>query len=181
MRRFLPPVLACGFLFAACTIEPTPAEYFDHRDPAERIRDEAAEEIRDRLLALGQALNRGDAAEAYDVLAPADDIDVVGIGGDDTREGADRIAALLERMAAPGRTRVREVEFAAGPRASVVWFSGVLDTAVAGAEPQTAYFTGIYVLTEGTWRLVQVHFSDGGDPLSRPQPNQVEARAPEGA
>lgn len=180
MRRFLATVLASGLVLAACTIEPTPAEYFDHRDPAEQAREEAADEIQDRLLAAGQALNRGDAAEAYAALSPADDLVLIESGGADTREGADRVAALLERLAVSGRVRVRDARVAVGPRASVAWFTGLLDAASDEPAAQTLRVTGVYVLLEGSWRLVQAHFSTAADSLTQPQSYPAEQPAPEG-
>jgi uncharacterized protein (TIGR02246 family) len=180
LRPLLTAVIAGNLLLVACTIEPTPEEYFDHRDPATRVSDEAVEEIRDRIQAAAQALNRGDAAEAYDILAPAGDIVFVGAGGADTREGPDRVAALLERIAVPRRTTVRETQITAGPRAAIVWFSGTLDTPGEGPEVRSLYLTGTYLLREGEWRLVQLHVSGEADPLN-PQPSYPAAEpAPAG-
>ena len=180
MRRLLTAVLA-SHLLAACTIEPTPAEYFDHRDPSARVGDEAVEEIRDRLQAAGQALNRGDPAEARDILSPAADISLVGAGDADTHEGADRVANLLARVAVRGRTSIRDIQTTAGPRATVVWFSGMLDSPGEASEVRTLYLTGTYLMSGGEWRLVQLHVSGDADPLNPSLSYPAEEPDPAGA
>ena len=49
--------LCTACLLAGCKVEPTPQQYFDHRDPIAVEREAAAEELQARLLAMGQALN----------------------------------------------------------------------------------------------------------------------------
>jgi len=162
-------------LLSACEVESTPAEYIDRAASAEEGRVEAAAEVRDRVLAMGQALGRRNSADALLALAPAREVFVVGPGaGDTTGSGSERIRAVLDSLAAQSvPVMTRELVVSVAPRANVAWFHAVLD----GEDAQTpaVRFTGVYELNEGAWQLVQAHLSAPVTPPSPSNPPEADA------
>lgn len=161
MSRLRVLVLAAALASASCRIERTPEEYVDHRDPTAGEIEAAEDQIHDRVVALGQAVSRGDAASALEAFSPAPDVRAIGPVEGLTLRGAEQIDSALRQLAG-GRTRVemRDVEVEVGPRANVAWFRALVavgeDGPVAG---RTLRATGVYLLDEGTWQLVQAHLS----------------------
>lgn len=170
-------------LLAACKVEETPRQYIDRRDPAATDREAIGEELRTRLPALAQALNRNDADGALAVLAPAPDLYVIGPQTDREPGGADGVLALLQEVAQYelADVAVQEVHTSVGPRGNVAWFaatfalSGLPDTVGT-----TLRLSGVYVRRDGEWRLVQAHMSlpsASVTPLSPPPSPQADSVA----
>lgn len=160
MSRLTIAALCAALLASACKVERTPPEYFDHRRPTSELRVAAAEELRDRLLAAGQALSRGDVAEVIQALSPAQGAYFLPADGARARIGEEQIAQALAELATGGSTvRFRDVEVEVGPAADVAWFRARLEhTEAAAAAP--VRITGVYLRGgEGEWRLVQAHLS----------------------
>ena len=147
-------------LLSACKVERTPAEYIDHRVSIAAVRDAAEEDLQARLLAMGQALNRGNAAEALQALSPAPDAYVITSDQAAILTGAEQISAALEVFAEmDGPVRMSEVQVTVGPRSTVAWFRAQLDySSETGDAPLR--ISGVYVRgDEGGWRLAQAHLS----------------------
>ena len=156
--------ITLGLLLATsgCRVERTPPQYFDHQTTIEAEREAAAAELRDRLLAMGQALDRGNATEALIALSPAVDAYVVGPDSGAVVMGSEKIAAALTGLLeapTPVSAEVRDVEVGISARANVGWFRAVL--ALPGHTPgnQPLRVTGVYVRDAGLWKLVQAHLS----------------------
>lgn len=187
MTRLTTAALCASLLASACKVERTPPELIDHQDPIAVARDDAAEELQDRLLATGQALNRGDFAEALQALAPTGDAYLLPAGRETVLTGEEEIAGGLGELATlEGPVRLSDVHVTVGPRANVAWFRARLEHAGAdGGSPLRV--TGVYLRgDEGEWRLVQAHLSaatappDSLPPDSLPLPSPVSAAAPPG-
>jgi hypothetical protein len=162
-------------LLASCEVESTPAEYIDRATPEESGRTAAAAEVRDRVLAMGQALGRRSSGDALLALAPARDLFVVGLdSAGSPGAGAERMGMILDSLAArPVPVLTRDLVVHVAPRANVAWFHAVLDG--EGEEAPAVRITGVYQLNEGAWQLVQAHLSA---PLTPPTPsNPAEADA----
>lgn len=153
-----------GLLLATsgCRVERTPPQYFDHQTTIEAEREAAAAELRDRLLAMGQALDRGNSTEALIALSPATDAYVVGPDSGAVVTGSEQIAAALSGLLearAPVSAEIRNVEVGISARANVGWFRAEL--ALPGHTPgnEPLRVTGVYVRDAGLWKLVQAHLS----------------------
>ena len=109
MSRFRVLTLALPMLATACKVAPTPREYFDHQTPAAVERQAVAEEVQDRVLAMAQALNRGDLTESMIALAPGPDASVITPLDSTAVQGADEIAEALRRSVG-GPVEIAEVE-----------------------------------------------------------------------
>jgi ketosteroid isomerase-like protein len=160
LSRLTHAALCATLLASACKVERTPPEYIDHRQPIADIRGEAAEELQDRLLAMGQALNRGDSSEALQALSPTADAYVIAADGDAVLTGDEQIAgALVEFASLQGTVSLSDVLVKVGPRANVAWFRAQLvHSGATGGKP--VRITGVYLRgDEGEWRLVQAHLS----------------------
>jgi hypothetical protein len=158
LKAFSGTALGLFLLLGACTIEPTPADYIDRVSSAQEGRD-AAGEVRDRILAMGQALSRGNAADALVALAPARDAYVVGPQAGLEVTGPEQIGVVLQSLAAqPVPIQTRDVVVSVGPRGNVAWFRALMDAEGPG-DTATIRITGVYLLNEGAWQLVQAHLS----------------------
>lgn len=171
MKRLWTIALAAGL--AACKVEQTPAEYIDHADPIDVEREAAVDEIRDRVLAMGQALGRDNPAEALTALSPAQDSYLFLPTHDTLLAGPAEISGALQDLAErAGDLRMRDVEVTVGPRANIAWFRALLEV---GGEPTLEgvplRLTGVYVLDEGLWELVQAHLSLPFTPPPPPSPD----------
>lgn len=177
----LAAALCVSLVASACKVQRTPPEYIDHRDPIAVLRDAAAEELQDRLLATGQALGRGNASEALLALAPAQDAYLVASDREAVLTGDEQIAGMLGELASPeAPVLLREVLVTVGPRANVAWFRARVGPAEG---PDSALFrmTGVYVRgDEGEWRLVQAHLSAVSPPPPLP-PSDSLASSPASA
>ena len=167
MKAFSATALGTLLLLSACKIEPTPDEYFDKSAAEEIDRGGDAAEVRDRVLAMGQALSRGNPDEALAALAPARSIAVFGplaplsdmptIGAE--RTGIVDLGTVLAEMGSGEMpVRTRDVVVRVGPRGSVAWFQALVDTPADSVSPAVR-ITGVYLLNEGAWELVQAHLS----------------------
>jgi hypothetical protein len=165
LRRFSRSLLLAGLALAGCRIEQTPQRYIDHQEtPAEEIRA-SVHELRQRLLSVSAALQRGDPAEVGAALRPHEEAYVFGPAGQELRSARD-IAQALQAVHAEGGLRVDEVAVDVGPRNNVAWFRAKY---VAPAEPgaEAVRFSGVFVRQGGEWRLIQGHLSGG---ISQPPP-----------
>jgi hypothetical protein len=181
VKRFWKITSAAVLLTAGCKIEQTPQQYFDHREPVSVERQAAVEEVRDRLMAMGQALGRGSPIEALVALAPAPDVYVIGPGEDEILSGQDQVAAALELVAGtPLAVQLRDLEVASGPRGGVTWFRGVMDLPSPDPQRQALRMSGVYTLHEGSLRLVQLHLSFSARELTAIPAYRGGAGAPPG-
>lgn len=156
-------------LLASCKIERTPDAFVDHHTPVQEERTAAAAELRDRLLALTQALNRGDSGEAMAALEPAPDAYLVGPEAG-AATGAEQIQIALQQVAdsaMQAEVVMRDLEVDIGPRQSVAWFRGSLHASGSTPEAPVLRMTGVYLRDAGVWRLVQAHVSR---PVTEPAP-----------
>jgi len=147
---------------AACSVEPTPREYIDRQIPAEQVRENAERELRDRIHALVNALDRGDVVAAQAALVPAADVEVVGPGEGERLVGPDQISAVLELLANTnaGTLELTDLQVTVGRRALAGWFTARLELTRPGAEAPTPFrATGVYLQREAEWQLQQAHFS----------------------
>lgn len=151
------------FLLAAagCRVERTPPQYFDHQNTIEAERDAAAAELRDRVLAMGQALNRGNSTEALIALSPAPDVYLIGPEQGMVVRGSDQVGATLESLLASQdvSAEVRDVEVGIAPGANVGWFRAELVLPGHTPDGEPLRMTGVYLRDAGIWKLVQAHIS----------------------
>ena len=168
MKALRGTVLGTLLLLASCKVESTPVDYIDRATSAEAGRTEAEAEVRDRVLAMGQALGRRSSADALLALAPARDVFVVGLDSVGSQaSGPAQIGAILDSLVArPVPLLTRDVVVHVAPRANVAWFHAVLDG--EGEETPALRMTGVYELNEGAWQLVEAHLSA---PLTPPSPS----------
>lgn len=176
MQRFLIAALTVASLNTACKIERTPEEYFDHQDRLAAARETSSEELHDRILALGQAIGRGSAAEAMIALAPAADLRIVTPDQDIVLEGPDAARAALDRfVATPVSMQMRDVIVTVGPVGNVAWFEALVDAPGSGPAGTLLRVTGVYLRTEGAWQLVQAHVSTPRTVPNPPLPDSAAA------
>lgn len=177
--------LSAALLLSACEIERTPPRYYSHRVPAETEIALAEEELRARVGAFGQALERGDPDAALLALAPAPELYLVGPGAEEVAAGPAGAAELLGALFGeePPALEVREVRVTLGPRARVAWVAGFLRVRdPAGGEDGLLRITGVYLRVRGEWRLVQAHLSRPPTPPAEAPPGSPpDSLAPEDA
>jgi hypothetical protein len=144
-------------LLSACKVELTPAEYFDHRGTVRDQVDSAAE-VRDRVLAMGQALSRGNTRDALVALAPSADADIIATGGESQGGSLEQAQQQMEALSGKVQPlQPQAVVLRQAPAANVIWFrTRLLPNGGGSAEVRV---TGVFVLHEGVWSLVQAHFS----------------------
>lgn len=143
-----------------CKVERTPERYFKQASPIEEERQAAGQEVRDRLLAMGQALGRGNPNEALIALSPAESVYVVRPQEGATLSGVGQVDAMLTEMVEQQvPAEISEVEVEVGPRANVAWFRARLDLPGSAPGDRPLRMTGVYVLDAGLWKLVQAHIS----------------------
>lgn len=186
MHRFLGLALSATLLLSACKIEPTPRKFYSERPPAETELRQFEEELRDRVGALGQALDRGDLRDALLAMAPSADVAFVGPGQEAPVRGVEAMTRELQGLVGeePPTVRVREVRVTLGPRGQVAWFETGMEMERTGAEAALLRMTGVYLRTRGNWQLVQAHlsrpFTPPAAPLDSVAPDSVST-AREGA
>lgn len=161
MRSFTGVTLVLLLAAAGCRVERTPAKYFDHQNTIEAEREAAAAELRDRLLAMGQALDRGNATEALIALSPAPDVYLIGPEAGMVVRGSDRLEAALGNLLESQElsAEVRDVEVGVAPRANVAWFRAELLLPGRTPDGEPLRMTGVYLRDAGIWKLVQAHIS----------------------
>lgn len=160
---------------ASCRIEQTPDEYFDHAGSIANERLAVAAEVRDRVLAFGSALSRGDPLEAMVALNPATRASVWGPIELLNVEGSAEIRVLIDRLAsAPVALRFMDVTVETGPDARVAWFDAIVEAPGRTAAPGHYRATGLYLRDSGVWQLMQAHVSGPivtDSATSRPAPD----------
>lgn len=176
MRAFRAAALAVAISTAACRIERTPSEYIDREDPLAEQRQAAVDELQARLLALGQAFSRGTVTEAMIALAPARGARVVVPESDVSLEGPDEIAPALGRwLSEAPRLRVDRIQVWVGPEANLGWFEVQVELLDMEDGDRGVAVTGLYLLRESAWELVQAHLSTSAPPS--PEASADEAPA----
>jgi hypothetical protein len=180
-------VAAALLALSACSVERTPQEFLDPRDPAAVERRESEEELAARVGAFREALARGNRADAVAALAPASDAHVMGVQFNDGRprfgpQGiADALASLELPAGAVARTPDLRVQ-AATREGGLGWFAThmeLLPVVGAGGAPQWLRVSGVFLRREGEWRLLEIHLSKAEAPA--PAPARVRADSAAGA
>lgn len=169
MNRLWGVVLGAALLaVASCTIERTPAEYLDPPDPVVVERRAASEELRDRVLAMGQQLGRGDVPDALAALNPAPGAFWVGLVDGASSAGDGQVAAALQQfVSGPVALQVRDVRVTIGSQGRIAWVAAFFDAAGSDRpEPSVLRLTGVYAEEGGEWQLVQAHLSVASPPLN---------------
>jgi hypothetical protein len=159
--RHLVVAALVGFV-SSCTVQPTPQEYIDRQIPADAVRRQAEEALRDRILALVQALQDGDVETARTTLSPAPDVSLIGPGEADRFTGEAQITAILDLIAGTSASAIEldDLQVGVTQRATSGWFAAWLRLHRPGvADPVPLRVTGVYVVREAVWELQQVHFS----------------------
>lgn len=176
MNRTVHAALAALLALAACRIERTPPDLLTRDTPAEQERAQAVGELRARLALLGQALARGAPERAVEALAPAVRVQVVGPVGPPRTFAGTALSRVFARVLAdgPGAVRLEETTLNLAPGADAAWFAGVLRPANADSTAPAVPWrvTGLLLLDEGGWRLVQLHVS--GAPADSTATEQTE-------
>jgi hypothetical protein len=146
--------VACG-----CSIEPTPREYIDRRQPTEDVQAEAREAVESRLRLLVHSLSRGDPTRARAALSPAPDVRVYGPSPTDQFDGEAQLRALLDLAAGAtrGALRLRDLEVNVGSRSTVAWFAALAEVGDPARDPVPVRVTGVFRFREGEWELAQAH------------------------
>ena len=160
MKALGPLALGSLLLVSACKVEPTPAEYIDLVSSTQGEREAASSEVRDRVLATGQALSRRNASDALLALAPAQDVYLAGPEPGAEASGVEGVGGVLAGLASlPLPLATAEVVVTVATGGDVVWFRALL--APTGEENGAAALrmTGIYRLNEGLWQLALAHLS----------------------
>lgn len=185
IRIFL--LAAAVLSLAACEINRTPEEMLQQRDPAEVDRQEAADEVRVRVGAFRQAMQRGDRAAAAAALQPSGLAHVIGLDahGGLPRYGPPGLLAAIEELPLPegAVARTPDLRVETSGREGVGWFAThVVLLPLRGGEPAAFRMTGVMARDRGEWRLTQVHFSRAGDDAEgeATTPGAAAAAAPAG-
>lgn len=178
-------VAAALLALAACSVERTPQEYLDPRDPAAVERRDAEEELAARVGAFREALARGNRADAVAALSPTADAHVMGVQFNDGRprfgpQGiTDALATLRLPTGAVARTPDLRVQ-AATREGGLGWFAThleLLPVVGAGGEPQWLRASGVFLRREGEWRLLELHLSKAEAPAPAPARAGTATRA----
>lgn len=165
-------LVAALLALAACSVERTPQEYLDPRDPAVVERRESEEELAARVGAFREALARGDRADAVAALIPASDAHVMGVQFNDGRPrfGPQGIADALQTLRLPTGAVARTPDLrvqAATREGGLGWFAThleLLPVVAGGGEAQWLRVSGVFMRREGEWRLLQLHLSKAEAP-----------------
>lgn len=166
-------LVAAVLALPACQVERTPPEFLQQRNPAEVDRQEAANEVRVRVGAFRQALQRGDRAGAAGALQASALAHVIGpdAHGGIPRYGPAGLLSVLEEIEIPGGAvaRTPDLRVETSVRQGIGWFAThVVLLPVQGGEPAAYRMTGVMTRDRGEWRLTQIHVSraEGGEDAS---------------
>jgi hypothetical protein len=187
--------LAAALLaLAACRVDRTPDEYLNPRDPAQVEGRETENEIASRVGAFGDALARGNQADAVGALMPSPDSHVMGTGANEGRPrfGPLGLAAALRDLELPrgAVARTPDLRVEADGREGMAWFGThleILPVVGAAAQAQRLRVSGVFTRREGEWRLVQIHLSRAEvppptlprpDSAAQPRPSPAADEAP---
>jgi hypothetical protein len=182
-------LVAALLALAACSVERTPQEYLDPRDPAVVERRESEEELAARVGAFREALARGDRADAVAALIPAADAHVMGVQFNDGRPrfGPPGIADALQTLRLPTGAVARTPDLrvqAATREGGLGWFAThleLLPVVAGGGEAQWLRVSGVFMRREGEWRLLQLHLSKAEAPAPTPADSADTATARDSA
>jgi SnoaL-like domain len=162
-----PAVAAALLALAACSVERTPQEYLDPRDPAAVERSESQQELAARIETFREALVRGNHADAVAALVPAPETFVMGVDFNDGRPryGPQGLAQALAdlRLPAGAVARTPDMRVEAGAREGALgWFATHVEVmpVASGGPPRWLRVSGVLARREGDWRLLQIHFSE---------------------
>lgn len=184
---YRPLVTATALLaLAGCKVDSTPAEFYNHPDPAVVDRQEAADEIRTRVRVFAESLGRMDTEEAIQALAPSPMAAVVGVEGNGgvVRFGPAGVSAAVAGLAITTPTVVRTPDLRVTASGAMGWFSTHLQllSTSAATEPVLLRMSGVFVRERGEWRLAEAHLSRPfatapADSLPRPSPAAADSAA----
>jgi hypothetical protein len=164
---------------AACTVERTPDDVLNPRDPSQVERRDAEQDVAIHVNAFLQALARGDRGQAVSAMSPVTDAYVMGVDGNDGRArfGTDGLAAAIAELEIPANSlpRTPDLRVQADPRRGTAWFAGFVEMFPAsGEQPERVRMSGVFGRQEGEWRLVQIHISrPGAPPAPVPAPDSA--------
>jgi hypothetical protein len=159
VRRFCQALLLSTACVAGCTIEQTPQSYIDHlATPAAEI-EASRDELTDRVLSVGVALQREDSPAILAALVPHSEVYVYGPEhAQELTTPGGVVAELLEHA--------RDVDVAmtvptvdVGPSNDVAWFRTTFLINGGNTDAADVRFSGVFLRQEGEWRLVQAHIS----------------------
>ena len=159
--------LAALLLVTACKVDRTPRSFYD-RQPAAIDQDAAVAELRARVLAFGNALERGNRSAASSALAPSPDAVVYPLDGDDGRyaTGAEGLTRTLGELGVPAplAARTPDLVVRANVKGNLGWFSTHLELLPMGSvgQFQRVRVSGAFVRDGGEWHLAQIHLSRSG-------------------
>ncbi|HET6762608.1 MAG TPA: nuclear transport factor 2 family protein [Longimicrobiaceae bacterium] len=169
--------LAALLLVAACKVDRTPRSFYD-RQPAAVDQDAAVNELRARVLAFANGLEKGNTRAAVSALSPSPDAVVFPLDGDDGHytaggEGINRALGELG-VPAPMAARTPDLTVRANVKGNLGWFSTHLELLPMGAEGQfqRVRASGAFVRDGGEWHLAQIHLS-----RAAPLPAAVDSAA----
>ncbi len=174
MHRSLSLAAGALLLLSACKVERTPDTYLSDRRPARVEEEQARAELRTRVGAFREALNRGDADAAVAALSPT--ATAVVYGAEDAPGAADTgpaaLAAAVRQMAVgrEGATRTPDLQVEVGLPAGLGWFTTHLDVLPGDAAelPERMRLSGVFRRQKGAWGLVQLHLSRATPPPAPP-------------
>lgn len=162
MRRFWTffPLLALSL--AGCQIEQTPPELIDVLQIPEDEISASREELTDRLLSTGPALQRRAIGDLLAALTPAGEI--TGFGPTEPVTDPTSLGYALTTFADGNTVRMDDVVVEVGPRNNVAWFRSVYSIELDDGATDQLRFSGVFLRDAGNWRLVEAHISQ---PVSR--------------
>jgi hypothetical protein len=169
LRRLWCVALGASLLASACKIEQTPQEYIDARSPLQQLRSASAEELEERVTAMGEALARLDVDAALDTLDIATDGYIVhGLGSEPVVGSVEARRVLSEQLQRSGPLRLAGSTVTVGPRGGTAWFSLDLQNTEHDSGLQV---TGVLLRRDAGWRIVQGHLSRRGEITPPPEPS----------
>jgi hypothetical protein len=159
LRRFSTLALVAAGLLVGCRVTETPEALIDYQDTPQAERQASADELRDRLLATGQALRRGNRADVLVALAPVSNVYAIGPDEGQAATTPSTLAEMLEQVAGRGEVTLDDLAVSISANNNVAWFRTELRVSRPQQEPATVRFSGVFVREEGDWRLSQAHLS----------------------
>lgn len=144
----------------------TPEEYIDVLEIPQDEISASRDELTDRLLSTGPALQRRALSELLAALTPVPE--VAGFGPRDPVTDPTTLGHALAPVAAGSSVRVEEVAVDVGPRNNVAWFRSVYSIGYDDGSSERLRFSGVFLREAGNWRLVEAHISRPLSPDSLP-------------
>ena len=160
LLRFCCALVPLVLLQAACTIEETPQEYIDHLTTPAGELEASRDELTVRLLSTAPALERRDRSSLSGALSATPEVYVIGVREGEALQTPRELVDTLLSMTRGMEVDVSDALVTVAPGNEVAWFRLVYSlVGGAGTEPHSVHFTGVFVRSEGNWRLTQGHLS----------------------